>query len=57
MKSTNCTVTKKRQTTEHIYMIFHSNIVVRAILVILIGNQYALNDKHIWMDIGNFFDN
>ena len=38
-----------------------SNIVVRAndtdILVILIGNQYALNDKHIWMEIGNFSDN
>ena len=39
----------------------NSNIVVRAndtdILVILIGNQYALNDKHIWMEIGNFSDN
>ena len=38
-----------------------SNIVVRAsdtdILIILLGNQHTLEDRHIWMEIGNFSDN
>ena len=61
MKSTKCTVNKKKQTTHLHDISSNSNIVVRAndidILVILIGNQYASNDKHIWMEIGNFSDN